>query len=128
MMRRGLTLVEVLASTVLLTLLAATSVPVLHRAIGATREPKASFELLDLALLADSFVAAGSLPDAQQEYPFELSWPERPERPAVTVELLSADTDHVWLTFTCDRWTICRCVAVESQVAAGGARPEGGAP
>ncbi len=122
--RHGLTLVEVLASTVLLTLVAATCMPLLRQAMRGLREPATPFELLELVEFADAFVADPAafgfdeIQPVDGEAQLESPWPQDPDRPAVAVRRLTVDdqdADHAWLTFTCDRWTVCRWKAVEPQ-------------
>ena len=121
MTRRGLTLVEVLASAVLLTLIASASVPVLRQAGRALREPPRPHALFDLARFADKAVQD---PDANgfdlpvDDSRLEVPWPDEPDWPAVTIRRLQAgpDADHVWLTFTCEPWTVVRWVAVDPDV------------
>ncbi len=122
--RRGLTLVEVLASAMLLTLLAGTCVPLLRQATRVIREGGPPFELFELAEFADAFVAdpaafeTDEIGPLDEQAQLELPWPQAPDRPAITVRRLTvddADADHAWLTFTCDRWTVCRWMAVEPQ-------------
>ena len=115
----GLTLVEVLASTVLLTLLAATCVPLLRQAMRALHETEPPVKLSELVQFAEGFSAglAGFEPESLSEQDYlELPWPEEPDRPAITVRRLIADDEdagHTWLTFTCDRWTVSRWIAVD---------------
>ena len=120
MRRHGLTLVEVLASTVLLTLVAATCMPLLRQAMRVLGEPAPPFELLELVEFADAFIvdlaasATDEIEPLDDQFPRELPWPDDPDRPAVTIRRLTGeDADHAWLTFTCDRWTVCRWKAVE---------------
>ena len=119
--RRGLTLIEVLASTVMLTMIAATCVPLLRQAMEAAREPDRSIDLADLAEFADRLVAD---PDAMEslghESQLELPWPDLPDRPPVVITRFDAaggdtngEVDHTWLTFTCDGWSVSRWFAIE---------------
>ena len=115
--RHGLTLVEVLAATVLLAMIAAACLPLLRSSMRALRDPPPAVELLDLSRLADRFVAdpAGFGAEAPQDESIELGWPEHPDRSPVTVRRFTAgDEDAEWLTFTCDRWTVSRWVTVEA--------------
>ena len=131
--RRGLTLVEVLASTVLLTLIAATCVPVLRQAMDAAREPTRSIDLVDLAELADQL--AGD-PDALgplgAEGQLELPWPDQPDHPAVLISRLESaggdEVDHAWLTFNCDGWSVTRWIVIESDAAPEDADQQGSPP
>ncbi|MCH8166197.1 MAG: type II secretion system protein [Planctomycetes bacterium] len=120
--RRALTLVEVLAATVLLAMLAATCMPLLQRAMRALDEPSppdAPFELVELSQLADSFLADASAfgvesPSEQDE--LQLPWPEHTQRPPVIVRRLTAqdaDADHTWLAFSSGKTFIFRWVPVD---------------
>ena len=120
--RRALTLVEVLAATVLLAMLAAACMPLLQRAMRALRAPPppdAPFELFELSQLADSFLADASAfgvesPSEQDE--LQLPWPEHPQRPPVIVRRLTAqatEVDHTWLAFSSGKTFIFRWVPVD---------------
>ena len=122
--QRGLTLIEVLASTVLLTLIAATCVPLLRQAMEAAREPVRSIDLADLAELADRLVAD---PEAMESLGFEsqqeLPWPDLADGPPVVITRFDAaggrtadgEVNHTWLTFTCDGWSVSRWLAIETE-------------
>ena len=121
MRRRGLTLLEVLASTVLLTLLASACLPLLRQAMSDLRRTDEPFALVELTQLAELFLAdpsafgVASLPSQLDE--LHLPWPEQPDRSPVTVRRLSADTpppDHAWLSFSCEGQRIFRWLAVEA--------------
>ena len=119
--RHGLTLVEVLASTVLLAILAATCLPLFQGAMRAFHSPEPPFDLLELSQLADSFIAdptafgAESLPE---EGELEAPWPAHPARPPVTVRRLTAEdpeVDHDWLAFSSGRWDVYRWVQAQEE-------------
>ncbi len=121
MRRRGLTLLEVLASTVLLTMLAGACVPLLRKAMNDLRRPDEPFALVELTRLAELFLAdpsafgVESLPSQSDE--LHLPWPERPGRSPVTVRRLSTDApppDHAWLSFSCEGQSIFRWLAAEA--------------
>ncbi len=121
MRRRGLTLLEVLASTVLLTMLASACVPLLRKAMNDLRQPDKPFALVELTLLAELFLTdppafgVESLPSQSDE--LHLPWPERPGRSPVTVRRWHADTpprDHAWLSFSCEGQRIFRWLAVKA--------------
>ncbi len=112
--RRGMTLLEVLAATVLLAVLAGTCIPTLRHAARALSTPSASFDLYELAALADAFVEGpsefGMAPDALPSE-FELHWPELPDHDPVRVRIVTPDapdTEHLWLTFATDEWFVLR--------------------
>ncbi len=122
MCRRGLTLLEVLASTVLLTMLAGACVPLLRKAMNDLRRPDEPFALVELTQLAELFLidppafGVESLPSQLDE--LHLPWPERPGRSPVTVRRLSTDApphDHAWLSFSCEGQRIFRWLAVEAE-------------
>ncbi|MEE9128652.1 MAG: prepilin-type N-terminal cleavage/methylation domain-containing protein [Phycisphaerales bacterium] len=122
MRRRGLTLLEVLASTVLLTMLASACLSLLRQAMSDLRQMDEPFALVELTQLAELFLAdpsafgVESLPSQSDE--LHLPWPERPGRSPVTVRRLSTDTsphDHAWLSFSCEGQRIFRWLAVEAE-------------
>ncbi len=118
---RGLTLVEVLAATVLLAILAATCMPLFQRAMRALQTTKPPFELLELAQSADSVLAdpsAFGVEAPAQLAELQLPWPEHHDRPLITVRRLSAfdsESDHAWLTFSCGGQTVYRWVPLERE-------------
>ena len=122
MRRRGLTLVEVLASTVLLTMLAWACVPLLQQAMNDLRQMDEPFVLVELTQLAEMFLADPSafgveaLPSQGDE--LQLPWPEQSDRSPVIVHRLSADgeaLDHAWLSFTSQGQHIFRWLPVEAE-------------
>lgn len=119
--QRALTLIEVLASTVLLTMIAATCVPLLRQASEAAREPVRSIDLADLAEFADRLVAdADAMETLGGQTQPEVPWPDLPERPPVVITRFDAtggesELNHTWLTFTCDGWSVSRWLAVETE-------------
>ncbi len=119
--RRGLTLLEVLASTVLLTMLASACLPLLRQAMSDLRPTDEPFALVELTQLAELFLAdpsafgVESLPLQLDE--LHLPWPEQPDRSPITVRRWSADApppDHGWLSFSCEGQRIFRWLAVEA--------------
>ncbi len=112
--RRGMTLLEVLAATVLLAVLAGACVPILRHAARALNTAPASFDLRELAVLADAFVEGPSeFGVARDSIPseFELNWPESPERDPVTVRIVTPDApnaEDLWLTFATHEWFVLR--------------------
>ncbi|MHC4414373.1 MAG: type II secretion system protein [Planctomycetota bacterium] len=117
--RRGLTLVEVLASTVLLAILAATCMPLLRQAMRVLHEPESSFEMFDVSQFADRFIVhpgPGGIKLLSEGDQLELPWPEHPDRAPITVRRMTAgetDTGRAWLTFSCEGRSVSRWVAVE---------------
>ncbi len=119
--RRGLTLLEVLASTVLLTMLASACLPLLRQAMSDLRQTDEPFALVELTQLAELFLAdpsafgVESLPSELDE--LHLPWPEQSDRSPVTVRRLSADApphDHDWVSFSCEGQRVFRWLAVEA--------------
>jgi len=119
MSRRGLTLLEVLAATVLLAILAGACVPMLRSALPALRPPQRQFELLELARVADSVVAEPSVfgVDAVSEAGEQrMGWPGHTDRPVITIRLLAADDsdpEHGWLVFSSGGWTVHRWMELD---------------
>ncbi|MCI0362313.1 MAG: type II secretion system GspH family protein, partial [Phycisphaerales bacterium] len=99
--QRALTLVEVLASIVLLTILAATCVPLLRAAMRTLGTQDAeSASMAELGLLANKLLdepAAFDIEDLQAVQSTSIPWLEHPERDSLQLELLtaaeSADTE-----------------------------------
>ena len=114
---RGLTLIEVLASTALLAMMAAACVPLLRQSMRAAREPEHPIELLELAQIASGFLADPSaLKLGQERGSREMPWPDHPERPPIAFERLTSEdvgANHAWVTFTCAGLTVSRWVPVE---------------
>ena len=106
MRRRGLTLLEVLAATVLMTMIAAACIPILRSAASLLRdEDDDRINVHELACFLDSWLQEHGDDLAPEEFAdgIELAWPEDPHRPPVYVQLLSASNetaDHIWLIFT----------------------------
>ncbi len=122
MRRRGLTLLEVLAATVLLTLLASACLPLLRQAMSDLRPTDEPFALVELTQLAELFLAdpsafgVESLPSQLDE--FHLPWPEQPDRSPVTVRRWRADApppDHAWVSFTSGEQRIFRWIAIKDE-------------
>lgn len=112
---RGLTLVEILTATVLMAILVAACVPILRRASQALDEPDRPIAILQLATLADGFLAdpdAFGPESAGTEDSFEIQWPPaNTDRPSVLVQRLEpADPadGRRWLVFSCDGASVVR--------------------
>ena len=120
--RRGLTLIEVLASIVILTMLAVTCVPLLRQAAGA-RPIESSIDLLELSRFADAVLeepTAHGIESFENVQDMELSWPDDSQRaPARLVRLEAEPTDdenppdHVWLIFDVGDLQVLRYVVIE---------------
>ena len=122
MLRRGLTLLEVLASTVLLTMLASACLPLLRQAMDDLRQMDEPFALIELTQLVEMFLAdpaafgVESPPSERDE--LHLPWPEQSNRSPVVVHRLSAEAgphDHAWLSFTSEGQRIFRWVAIKDE-------------
>ena len=121
MRRRGLTLLEVLASTVLLTMLASACLPLLQKAMSDLRQTDEPFALVELTQFAELFLAdplafgIESLPSESDE--LQVPGLAQPDRSPVTVRRLSADApphDHAWVSFSCEGQRVFRWLAVEA--------------
>ena len=141
--RRAMSLIEVLAATALLAIIAAACVPMLQRAatVRSTHSNEPSITTRELAEAADEILADPSIvgldqwPEAEQ---FQIRWPPperrngsaspqdsnealtlaQSSRPRITVRQLHAsteDVDHQWLLFACDGTTVCRWHAIDDQ-------------
>lgn len=128
MIRRGLTLIEVLAATVLFSLLVVTVVPLLNQSVRVLEELEINaVDLSELSTLADALIkdplAYGvSFPLAQR---IEVAWPDDSLAPPITVrmESTSASSDeptHARLIFACDGWAIVRWVEMAEEMTDGG--------
>jgi len=102
-----MTLIEVLAATVLLSILAATSARML-RDVRADSEGAPSTSLFELTSLADSFMTEPArfgvktpLEKVGTEE-FAIAWPGLPDRGLVAITRVDPQTpmkDHAWLVF-----------------------------
>jgi prepilin-type N-terminal cleavage/methylation domain-containing protein len=120
MQRRGLTLIEVLAATVLISLIAVTCLPVMQQAAVTLRETAGGVTARELALLADTWLeeATPDFSDRNQSCRSSLPWPDDPMRLPVEAELITTadpDADHAWLTFTYGDLTIVRWIPLEKK-------------
>jgi prepilin-type N-terminal cleavage/methylation domain-containing protein len=113
--RRGLTLIEVLAATVLIAMIAAVCVPVMRSASAALEPQDREIEVAELSLLIDQWLAEEAPPAFSREDVFEgqILWPDHPTRPPVDVRLLlSRDSalHHGWLLLQCESFDLLRWV------------------
>lgn len=122
---RGLTLVEVLAATVLLALLAAATVPLVRevgRALDRSITDEDLVTLTWLGDLADRVLAepgkyglAGvSSPGPIGELPVRYPPGEVETRPVTVTRLDSTDADRAWLAFASGRVRVFRDIAVQT--------------
>lgn len=127
---RGLTLLETLAATVILSLIAVACVPMLQDARASLEQPSApACDLIELALLADAVMADPKAHGLEKSTDVAvLQWPqemvEREPRLAlrpVQVTVLTPSIDdpgrherrHQWVSFVCDGVVVLRWTAVE---------------
>ncbi|MEQ8764769.1 MAG: type II secretion system protein [Planctomycetota bacterium] len=118
---RGLTLLEVLASVVLLSMLAAAVVPMFRASFRGLEllEAKPSVDRERAERWIDDFLAD---PESFgfEETPAQglLSSPDDPMRPPLPfyrIESTSSEANHAWLIFELDSGPILRWVPVESE-------------
>jgi len=117
--RRGLTLLEVLAATVLLAMIGSACAPVIAQALRHCHESPPTTTDFELNNLADQFIESPgaremsgqntSTPDASME----LSKPGENPGDQITVNICSANArqinaDHQWLIFECNGRSVCR--------------------
>ena len=120
---RGLTLIEVLASVVILTMLAVACMPMLQSAKSAThQDPRLTF---DLGQLADAFIEnpqEHGIQDIGVIDVIELAWPETSmtelHRDPMTLQLRRIEdgdngVTHAWLVFEYEGATVCRWIGPE---------------
>ncbi len=110
MIRRGLTLIEVLAATVLLSLIAATCLPLMQKAtrdLAALHAPP-TWDITDLQDLMEE-VTEEPLAFGLEDWPpvaANIAWPEGGSRPPVDVRRIHEVSGHVWLEAVCDDHSI----------------------
>lgn len=134
--RHGLTLVEVLASAVLLAVIATASLPVLRASMtqldAARSSARADFGLEELATAADfaladpAMLGVASTDEVTEEV--EIPWPDHPERPPIVIRRLGTSTsqtkadsddaaipaaEYIWFEFVCAGWMVYRLVPVQ---------------
>ena len=118
--RRGLTLVEVLAATVLLAVMAAVCTPLLRQSMRALDQAPVPFAPHELAAVADTVAADPGRYGAEGVEEItdqEIPWPDEPERPPITLRLIvpeGPETDHAWLALTCGGVTVHRWINIVS--------------
>ena len=111
--RSGLTLLEVLASLVLLTLIAAATVPVLMAAVGALKEPPARAGVTELAELAERLIEDPAAFGYGAELPAAgtIAWPQHPGRAPARFEVLApqdTEIEHAWLALEVEGTAVFR--------------------
>jgi prepilin-type N-terminal cleavage/methylation domain-containing protein len=126
--RRALTLIEVLAATVLLATIAAACLPVIATAREHLISPKApTISVDDLALIADELIAdPASLgaTDLTAPEPFEFTLTDDRVGTIAVRRLDCADSEvrHAWVSFEAGGASVFRWIALPAQ------EPEGGEP
>lgn len=119
MTRRGLTLVEVLAATVLLAAMAAACMPLMQRAMRDLEGTPPQFDLHELSEVADALVATPGVfgvEDLTGVEQAQVAWPEDAGRPIIAITRLPAGEekpDHAWLSVTCGGWQVYRWIPIE---------------
>lgn len=119
--RRGLTLLEVLAATVLLSMLAASCVPLLRLVMKDLSHQDEQFDLIELSLFVDEILAEPSEfnldPDMFSESSeHTINWPESTTGTSVIVRRLVSDdpkANHAWLSFSCNGKSVFRWIPVD---------------
>ncbi len=120
--RRGLTLVEVLCASVLLATLASACVPMLTSSLRKLHEPISTFQIEELAEIADLAIneldlfGVDHIDDLTGQ---EIGWPdEATDRPAIRVELLepasAEQPEHGWIVFSCAEHSVYRWMEIET--------------
>ena len=119
MTQRGLTLVEVLAATVLLAAMASVVMPLMQRAMRELEEMQPEIDLRDLADIADTLSVNpdvfGGLTDASAQRQ-ELPWPGNSTRPPIMIKRIDPgyeDPDHNWLSVSCGGWEVYRWIPLD---------------
>ncbi len=120
--RRGLTLLGLLVSVMLMAIIGAACLPVMQSAAAELSEAAVGEDEdgVGLARAVDAYLELEDteLPTDGEELMAELPWPEDVEAgPAYVKQLLSNDpgTDHFWLVFTCDGRSVARWMATETE-------------
>lgn len=121
--RRGLTLIEVLAATVLLSMLAASCIPLLRLAMTDLRHQDESFDLIELSLFVDEMLAEPSefnLDSAMFAETSEhtINWPKSTTGTSVIMRRLVSDNpkaNHAWLSFSCNGKSVFRWIPVDNE-------------
>jgi len=120
MIARALTLVEVLAAVVLLSILSAASAQML----GAVRDHidhAPGIVLSELTIFADTFMeepakfGVNALPENISDEELTVPWPDEPARAPVTLARIEPDnpaTEHAWLAFRCGTLVVVRYIPV----------------
>lgn len=119
-MKRGLTLIEVLLATALLTFVAMACIPLLQSVPSMQKIKQADEEsgptMADLSRLADEVIDRPTdfgLPAFEDLSSATIAWPGRAQWLEVTIKLLSPLDglgDHAWINFKCGELSTSRWV------------------
>ncbi len=125
--RRAMTLIEVLAATVLLAILSSVwasllrSVPALP---ANASEDTAAIDILALERLADQLLDDEAFSEriiADSDADFAADWPNTQGRPSVRIRRIvpeaSADEPaHAWIAFSCGNVIVWRCIDLPKEI------------
>lgn len=119
--RRGLTLLEVVAAAVLLASSVVVCLPLIKDIAAAESRPPIEVACLDLGDLAERIltdpkdVGLGTHLNLRPGLDVELAWPDEPERPRIRVRVQSSQmsADHAWLVLECQGVSAARCIPIE---------------
>ncbi|GEM_PF-3947895 len=119
--RRAMTLIEVLAATVLLAILGSVCASVLRSVPVIPTDPASgtvSVDMLSLEravdeLLGDPDLREHVIADASVET--SMPWPDEPAQPAIQVrrvehESAAEESEHAWVAFSCEQCIVWRCI------------------
>ncbi len=123
---RAMTLIEVLAATVLLAILGSVCASVLRSVSVIPTDPASgtvSVDMLSLEravneLLDDPDLRERVIADASAE--ISLPWPDEPARPAIQArrvehESAAEESEHAWVAFSCEQCIVWRCIALPKE-------------
>lgn len=119
--RRAMTLIEVLAATVLLAILSGVCASLLRSVPVMTTESGANTTLIDILALegaADKLLDDVGLRDrltADTSAEFSMPWPEEPARPSIQIRRIEYEStaekpEHAWVAFSCEQIIVWRCI------------------
>ncbi len=119
--RRAMTLIEVLAATLLLAILGSASVSLLRsiRTISTNAsEPDDAINTLTLERMTDKLIEDGAFREqitTDSNADFTTNWPDEPAVPPVRIRRVEVEKSgeapaHAWLAFTCGKITVWRCI------------------
>lgn len=124
--RRAMTLIEVLAATVLLALLGSACASLLRSAPVMPADPAADTTSIDMLalegaadeLLDDQRLRERLIADAISE--FSVPWPDEPARPAIQIRRVEQETSvgkpaHAWIALSCGQFVVWRCVQLSKE-------------